>query len=555
MNLNLVCTLFGNLKRTRTTKGMEGFASHDWACDFGTHPVTSPLVGILIENRNHKYLEATLRNFSCMLPFASLWIIHSEKNKETIQNLVGSFPNIRTECSLPDEGFTVKECDTLKMTPEFWKKFIGFHRVLIFNVDTGIKKNSILRFMHFDYIGAMWYHRPLDLDQGNGGFSLRNPRLMLEICSKFPEAAVPPEDVYFARKIKDSCPGARMPTRFECEAFSTETREVLWTLGFHDVETYFPDSKGVYVPIDGPLQKLLNIQKADIDGIVGVTPLVKLGIGPNCLRIFKETQFSPGKYLNIDGVSFPLENGRLKSDVIMRPPDDFHVYYRFSDHTNGNVAKDRPKWFCKRRVFENFLEVFSRATIHVIADRVSKETEKWLRDRVEDVEVTNIGNGGDTFCWAIERALKELEPTDVVYLCEDDYWHRHGSMEIIREGLDVSEYVTLYDHPDKYVSNGPNPFVVHEGEVALVRKTASCHWKFTNSTTLTFAARTGTLRYDKDAHIKWCAKGQSLDFNLFIDLKSERARTLASSIPGYSTHLQPPWVDTSFESYFSGLHT
>jgi hypothetical protein len=105
--------------------------------------------------------------------------MHSNKNKETIEKLVGQFPNIVKECSLPDDGFTVKECDELKMSPEFWNKFINFHRMLIFNVDTGIKKNTILRFMHFDYIGATWYHEPLGLKQGNGGFSLRNPRLML----------------------------------------------------------------------------------------------------------------------------------------------------------------------------------------------------------------------------------------------------------------------------------------------------------------------------------------------------------------------------------------
>jgi len=533
---------------------MEQFSNHDWECDFGTHPIKSPLVGILIENRNHRYLEATLRNFSCMLPFASLWIMHSEKNKETIERLVGKFPNIRTECCLPDEGFTVRECDMMKMSPEFWEKFVDFHRVLIFNVDTGIKKNTVLRFMHFDYIGATWYHRPAGLDQGNGGFSLRNPRLMLEICTKHREDAVPPEDMYFARKIQDQCSGVCLPTQRECELFSTETRELPRTFGFHDVETYCPESRCVYIPIDGPRQKLMSIERADIDGIVNVTPLVRLGIGPSCLRLFKETVFSPGKYLNIDGKSFELKNGRLRRDVILRPSSEFHVYYRFSDHNNDNVDKDRPVGFCKRRVFENFLEVFKDAQIHVIADRVSKETEAWIRSKVGDVEVTNIGNGGDTFCWAIGRALKELGPTDIVYLCEDDYWHKTGSHKIIEEGLDIAEYVTLYDHPDKYISGGPNPFVVSEGEMALVRKTETCHWKFTNSTTLTFACRVGTLIYDQSIHEKWCAQGQSLDFNLFIDLLS-RGRTLASSLPGYSTHLQPPWVDTSFGSCFSERHT
>ena len=280
-----------------------------------------------------------------------------------------------------------------------------------------------------------------------------------------------------------------------------------------------------------------------------MTPLVRLGIGPSGLRLFKETRFCPGRELTIDGTVYPLGK-----DIFLRPPDTFHVYYRISDHTNGNVVKDRPEGFCKRRIFENFLECFSQAQIHVIADRVSSDTESWLRERVADVEVTHIGNGGDAFCWALERALKECSPTDIVYLCEDDYWHRADSMSLIREGLDIAEYVTLYDHPDKYVSNGPNPFIIHDGEVALVRKTRGCHWKFTNSTTLTFAARRATLAYDQATHVKWCARGQSLDFNLFLDLKGQ-GRTLASSMPGYSTHLQPPWVDTSFESCVSVTHT
>jgi hypothetical protein len=538
---------------------MERFTQTGWTCDFGTHPEQSPLVGVLVENRDHVYLKSTIENFSCMLPFASLWILHSEKNKETIQSLVGNYPNIKTECCLPEDNFTVTECDMLKMSPEFWKRFVHFHRVLIFNVDTGIKKNTILRFMHFDYIGAMWYHNPLGTDkiyQGNGGFSIRNPRLMLDIVTRFPGDVCPPEDLYFTRKIHEHFPTARMPRQIDCELFSTETREIAGTLGFHNVDTYFPKNKSAYVPIDGPKQNLVDVQRADIDGIVNVTPLVKLGIGPNCLRVSKDTVFSPGNFLNVDGVSYPLKDGRLVHDVFVHPPtNEFHVYYRISDRNNGNVEKDRPKGFCKRRVFENFLEVFRGARIHVIADRVSKDTEAWLKERVDDVEVTNIGNGGDTFCWAVGRAIRELKHTDIVYLCEDDYYHRKGAQKFIQEGLDIADYVTLYDHPDKYVAGGPNPFIFQDGETALVCKTKSCHWKFTNSTTLTFACRVGTLLYDQEYHEKWCARGQSLDFNLFIDLRATLGRTLASSLPGYSTHLQPPWVDTSFESCFSEPRT
>ena len=111
-----------------------------------------------------------------------------------------------------------------------------------------------------------------------------------------------------------------------------------------------------------------------------------------------------------------------------------HVWYRFSDSTNGGQAKPRPPGFCKRKVFENFLKVFRTSEIHVVADRVRPETAEWLRARCKDVEVTDIGNGGDSTCWAFKRALERCKSGDLIYFCEDDYWHRDGAEAILQEG-------------------------------------------------------------------------------------------------------------------------
>ena len=218
-----------------------------------------------------------------------------------------------------------------------------------------------------------------------------------------------------------------------------------------------------------------------------------------------------------------------------------HVYYRFSDSTNGGTSKPRPEGFCKRKVFENFIRVFSTSNIHVIADRVRSDTAEWLRTKCSDVEVTNIGNGGDSTCWAFERALKECSPGDVVYFCEDDYWHRDASETVLQEGLTLAHYATLYDHPDKYM-NGVNPFIQHhEGEVTLVRRTPSVHWKYTNSTTLTFATTYEVLRQDHEILKKHCGDGKSHDFQLFCELR-DCGRGLVSPMPGYSTHIHIPWI-------------
>ena len=218
-----------------------------------------------------------------------------------------------------------------------------------------------------------------------------------------------------------------------------------------------------------------------------------------------------------------------------------HVFYRFSDSTNGGTAKPRPEGFCKRQVFENFLKVFKTSQVHVIADRVRPETAEWIRQRCDDVEVTDIGNGGDSTCWAFKRAMNECKPGDLIYFCEDDYWHREGSEEVLQEGLSISHYATLYDHPDKYII-GVNPLIKeYPGEVTLVRRTPRTHWKYTNSTTLTFATHYEVLVQDLDILNKHCGDGKSHDFQLFCDLLS-RGRGLVSPMPGYSTHIHIPWI-------------
>jgi len=281
----------------------QAFYSQEWECDFKTHPVSSPLLGLLTESRDHLNLEAVLRNFSCMLPYASLCVIHSKENKERVKSIIGSGTNVRL-IELPDKPFGRWENNAMIQTPEFWGQFRNFHKVLMFGTDTGIKQNTILRFMHFDYIGARWYHDPLKnakIYQGNGGFSLRNPRLMEELLRRFPPPKDNyPDDVWVAEIIHKEFPKARMPLPWECELFSTETKDIGGSFGFHDVDTYFPDAVDSYEVIEGPKRgKLKEIKRAVVDGIINVTPLIRLGIGPTGLRLFDEAWTGHGKELDV----------------------------------------------------------------------------------------------------------------------------------------------------------------------------------------------------------------------------------------------------------------
>jgi Protein of unknown function (DUF5672) len=296
------------LRKVQTPK--EAFYATQWVCDFTTHPASSPLLGLLVESRDHPYLEASLRNFSCMFPYASLCIYYSKENEEHVRSIIGHGTNVHLK-ALPEGSFGRWENNEMIQRPEFWNQFKNFHRVLMFGTDTGIKQNTILRFMHFDYIGARWHHNPLGnsrIYQGNGGFSLRNPRLMSDLLTRFPPPKERvPDDLWVAQMIYTNYPQACMPLVWECDLFSTETRDIGGTLGFHDVDTYIPDASEAYAIMDNPRRPtLLSVTRAAVDGVVNVTPLIRVGIGPGGLRIFKETRLSPGKVLDIDGRIFTL---------------------------------------------------------------------------------------------------------------------------------------------------------------------------------------------------------------------------------------------------------
>ena len=300
------------------------FTSKTWECDFRTHPPNAPLRGVLIETRDHPDLKYTLTNFSCMLPWASLTIFHSPDNEVSVKTIIGPETNvefINIGCNLTRETW-----NAFMLRPEVWSQMRG-DRVLIFNIDTGIRKNDFLRFMRFAYIGAPWNHFPTGdprVFQGNGGFSLRDPTLMTAIASRhapppgvIPDPNIFPEDVFFTSHCV-YCAEC-MPSRGEANAFSTEGNEARDVVGFHDGAKYCPVSDILYTGHEGPSRRLVTVNKATADDH-DVTDLVRIGIGPECLRIGKGAIIRKGaKRLVIDGTEWELENGYVKDDIVLLP--------------------------------------------------------------------------------------------------------------------------------------------------------------------------------------------------------------------------------------------
>lgn len=216
------------------------------------------------------------------------------------------------------------------------------------------------------------------------------------------------------------------------------------------------------------------------------------------------------------------------------------VIYRISD---SGYPKEKPDYVNNKNCFDNALKVFDKANWLVIADGVNEDTKLYIESKVDNINHVNVGHGAGTFNLALDFALT-LDDYEIVYFIENDYLHKKDSQPVLESGFDLAfDYVTLYDHPDKYMNpvEGGNVFCLGRSEETRVFLGEYCHWKLTNSTTMTFASRVKTLKEDEDVLRKWTNETHPHDFNMFIELK-QRGRRLASSIPGYSTHGETPWL-------------
>jgi hypothetical protein len=213
------------------------------------------------------------------------------------------------------------------------------------------------------------------------------------------------------------------------------------------------------------------------------------------------------------------------------------IIYRISD---TGYKKEKPKYINNVNCFNNALFTFNKAYWWVIADNVGDETKQFLHSKLKTVEHVSVGHGAGTFNLALNMAL--VSPDDeIIYFLENDYLHKPEADKILQEGFDLgADYVALYDHPDKYM-NGANPYVEGGGEITKVFLSESCHWKMTNSTTMTFAAKVKTLKEDEEILRKYTSGSYPRDFEMFLELR-DKGRSLITPIPGYATHGETAWL-------------
>ena len=132
---------------------------------------------------------------------------------------------------------SLHDYNKLMTSKEFWLKLEEFDRVLICQTDAQILRTGIESFLVWDYVGSPWKFQE---HGGNGGFSLRNPKAMLECIKNSPYEGAGVhghEDVYFSNQLRWS-ERYKLAPRNICEIFSCEAIFKLDTFGYHAIEKY-----------------------------------------------------------------------------------------------------------------------------------------------------------------------------------------------------------------------------------------------------------------------------------------------------------------------------
>lgn len=205
------------------------------------------------------------------------------------------------------------------------------------------------------------------------------------------------------------------------------------------------------------------------------------------------------------------------------------IYYRVSDNSYPKAKlPGATKWFC----WSNFLKALAGGPVQLVLDNCAPGTVGRFARQGHPCHETSLGNAG-SLLYALRLAAGR-PPDEVVYFVEDDYLHRPGFTAALGEGLGLADYVTLYDHPDKYSAEYAH------GEVSKVLKTPSSHWRYTASTCMTFASTAGVIREDFGVWERHAGGSHPNDHGAFTELGG-RGRKLAVSIPGKACHCDPTW--------------
>jgi hypothetical protein len=240
-----------------------------------------------------------------------------------------------------------------------------------------------------------------------------------------------------------------------------------------------------------------------------------------------------------------------------------HVVYRAAP---GGNRKRRPPWFSKALCLASIIraaENLPGTSFSFLCDgTMAVEVEQVMRRFGELQQLGGVGNAGSYRAAVDYAAALDVDPSSIIYMCEDDYLHLPDALSGLQKlsaVLPDHGYATLYDHPDRsrrsddLPPRATTPLAAHNVE-----------WVPVESTTMTFATRPATLRRDRRVHKLAALHGYPRDRALWRLLQGlgwrrwvlgpRSPRALYCARPGLSAHAEvdvlPPgdWATAARET-------
>ena len=205
------------------------------------HKDNSKNLMLILDTRLSLTLILVIKNALDKLPNFNLMIIST---KETIDFIEKIFGKIQNKIEINKSKINLKEYSKILLDQNIWKK-INEDQVLIFQSDTVILRNiANTEFPKLSMLGPVC----VDLENKkkfmiNGGFSLRDKKLMMELCNnKIISSDV--EDLFYTEQIRYHYPEL-MPTIKECNDFAIESvGNKLTAKGIHGTDKYYKTFNG-----------------------------------------------------------------------------------------------------------------------------------------------------------------------------------------------------------------------------------------------------------------------------------------------------------------------
>jgi hypothetical protein len=228
------------------------------------------------------------------------------------------------------------------------------------------------------------------------------------------------------------------------------------------------------------------------------------------------------------------------------------VYLRQWNGASNRKQDVRPNWFSYEACYKSIKNANIDLTILLDGTKENHHFQFGKGDRIIEFKG---GSDASSLLFCLETIKSDnLQDEDIVYLVEDDYLHRPGwdlVMDEVFNSLNV-DYVSLYDHPDKYF------LAMYNDLQSKILFTTSSHWRTTPSCCNTYSGKWKTFKKHWETHIKYCLPEfthDGYDHTKFLDLWRQGSN-LISCIPGYSTHcelnlLSPliDWEDVALKNH------